>query len=426
MEARDGDMMLAPFQCDHCWFINLNGRPDLDNSRSDARLLGYIRRVNLDIMWSREPGTVKNNMYQYNKIRRLSKDLNIEPWTPVLGPWPVEDNMGFRLAITMLRASQEQGRNSKKYVQFETIRKIRSAASSAYENSAQGSNRVLVFRGEKGMSYRLSHAETESHLFVKFIRGLESRMGKLVRSNLALDYRILLIMAQHYEAELADTSVDYWRKRHIIVTFSYFMACFGASLRGNEGLYLEGSSLCDLVHCGNSTIEKSNGLGHISLPLLGRFKNELGEAKHVAVVVNTSTSGLEYRKWIERLVWILIREGKENDAGPAFCRIDGSMMRSYELDAEFHKSLRKVRDGRPDLIPEGLDIENVYGTYRSLRRGSNTRATERAVGRDVIELINRWRKFEHKRGGKPSMSMREHYMEIKLILRRILAYSLAH
>jgi hypothetical protein len=263
-------------------------------------------------------------------------------------------------------------------------------------------------------------------LFMKFIRGLESRMGKLVRSNLALDHRILLVMASHYEEELSGVHIDYWRKRHIIVTFSYFMVCFGASLRGNEGLYLEGSSLCDLVLCGNSALDRSTGLGHVSLPLLGRFKNELGEAKHVAVVVNTSSSGLEYRKWVERLVWILMREGREHVAGPAFCRMDGSMIRSYELDAEFHKALRKVRDCRPDLIPEGLDIEQVYGTYRSLRRGSNTRATEQGVGKVCIDLINRWRKFENKRGGKPSMSMREHYLEIKLILRRILAYSLAH
>jgi hypothetical protein len=152
----------------------------------------------------------------------------------------------------------------------------------------------------------------------------------------------------------------------------------------------------------------------------------LGEAKHVAVVTSKSTSGLEYRKWVERLVWILKREKKENDAGPAFCKPDGSMMRSYELDAEFHKALRKVRDARPDLLPEGIDIENVYGTYRSLRRGSNTRATEQGAGKEAIELINRWRKFENKRGGKPSMSMREHYMEIRLILRRILAYSVSH
>ena len=75
MEARDGDMMLAPFQCDYCWFINLNGRPALEGARSDERLLGYIQRVKLDIMWSQEPGTVKNNMYQYNKIKQLSHEL---------------------------------------------------------------------------------------------------------------------------------------------------------------------------------------------------------------------------------------------------------------------------------------------------------------------------------------------------------------
>ena len=62
MRARDGDMWAAPFQCDWCWFINLKGREAITGSNKDERLLGYIRRVNLDIMWSREPGTVRITM----------------------------------------------------------------------------------------------------------------------------------------------------------------------------------------------------------------------------------------------------------------------------------------------------------------------------------------------------------------------------
>ena len=52
LEARPGDGVCAPFQCDHCWFINLKGRAANDQFPSDSNLLGLIRRVNLDIMWS--------------------------------------------------------------------------------------------------------------------------------------------------------------------------------------------------------------------------------------------------------------------------------------------------------------------------------------------------------------------------------------
>jgi hypothetical protein len=39
-----------------------------------------------------------------------------------------------------------------------------------------------------------------------------------------------------------------------------------------------------------------------------------------------------------------------------------------------------------------------------------------------LDMVNRWRKFERSGGSKPRMSMREHYLEIKLVLKRNLAY----
>ena len=55
--ARNGDMMSSPFQCDCCWFVNLSKREPNGASESDHRLLGYIRRVNLDMLWSSEATT---------------------------------------------------------------------------------------------------------------------------------------------------------------------------------------------------------------------------------------------------------------------------------------------------------------------------------------------------------------------------------
>ena len=101
------------------------------------------------------------------------------------------------------------------------------------------------------------------------------------------------------------------------------------------------------------------------------------------------------------------------------------MYRSYELDWEFHSVLKKVQDLRPDLIPESVDVAASYGTFRSCRRGSLTRATEAGIKGPDLDMINRWRKFEAVKGGRPHMSMREHYLEIKLVLKRTLAYSKA-
>ena len=52
LTAREGDMWCSPFQCDWCWFYNLQMREPIQENPQDQKLLSYIRRGNLDVMWS--------------------------------------------------------------------------------------------------------------------------------------------------------------------------------------------------------------------------------------------------------------------------------------------------------------------------------------------------------------------------------------
>jgi hypothetical protein len=58
--------------------------------------------------------------------------------------------------------------------------------------SAEGNKMGFVFRGEKGKLFRFSKCETESRLFMKFMRGLELRMSRNIQSNIEFDHNILL------------------------------------------------------------------------------------------------------------------------------------------------------------------------------------------------------------------------------------------
>ena len=79
-------MLGAPFQCDHCWFVNINKREPEVSSLGDARIMQYIRRVNLDVMWSQESGTVKNILGTLRKGKNLSAELGLSPVTLEVGP----------------------------------------------------------------------------------------------------------------------------------------------------------------------------------------------------------------------------------------------------------------------------------------------------------------------------------------------------
>ncbi len=66
--ARDGDHLMAPFECDDCVFLKLRKcRPNLAYSR-DRLLLACIRRANLDVFWSRETATINS---QRGAVRRV-------------------------------------------------------------------------------------------------------------------------------------------------------------------------------------------------------------------------------------------------------------------------------------------------------------------------------------------------------------------
>ena len=83
---------------------------------NDARILAYIRRVNLDVMWSREPSTVASTLNALDRAKRSSEELGLTPQVIKLGPWPIGDTCGFQTAIEMLKHSQGKGKNSDKYI----------------------------------------------------------------------------------------------------------------------------------------------------------------------------------------------------------------------------------------------------------------------------------------------------------------------
>ena len=429
--ARDGDMWTVPFQCEYCWIVNLKGREASELLPSDVMLMGYIRRMNLDMMWSREKATVTSTLNQLKKGAKMSEALGLEPLNLQRGPWPVEDDVGCQVALEILRASQEPGKHVKTYQQFETIRKLRSGFSNAFESGPCGSTKAnIVFRANKGVTYSLRSAPTESLFFCQFMDGCLKRMGRVVVPDLAIGNRQMHYLMELLEDRVKDESLERSERRKCVMTGAYFMLCYGCSLRGHEGLFLEASSVCNMINTGkDGWIEKGKGggtvEGHVCLPLLGMFKGEKGEQKHVMVMVNESKSGLNFRLWIERLVLVLRAEGKDKEVGPAFSNEKGDMITSGQMNDHFQELCLQAHEDRNDLFPTltGPTGAHCYGVSRSFRRGANTRATEEGVKKEDRDLINRWSSYENKRGQKPNFGMSQHYLEIRLVLKRLLVYS---
>ena len=169
--------------------------------------------------------------------------------------------------------------------------------------------------------------------------------------------------------------------------------------------------------------ENDADIPHVVVPLLGQFKGETGEKCHLLMMANVTSSGIEIRKWVNRAVQMFIKEGCTS-VGPVMCGMDGkTMLPSQEVDMEFKNQLRQVQLSHPELIEPSVDVYRDFGIFRSMRRGSESRATEQGVCDRVIDLINRWRKMDGSKRG--AMAMRDYYLDLVLVKKRMLAYSAA-
>ena len=223
------------------------------------------------------------------------------------------------------------------------------------------------------------------------------------------------------ERELHEKDTEVSRRRFLMVFGAYLVIGYGGSLRGNEGFFVEGKSLINNIHEGITDPEHP----HVVVELFGRFKGETNEATSTLILANVTDGGLQIRKWVERLAGVLLLEGlmeREGTYVPAICEPTGELMENRRINNEFLDQLVGIQKEEPDLISHNLKVRQRYGINRSLRRGSRTRAQVKRVDEDIIELINRWSKFEAVRG-RPALSMYEHYAEMKQLLDIYVIYS---
>ncbi len=419
LRARTGDMLCSQFQCDYCWFINLKKREPREGSIADAMLMPYIRRVNLDMLWSREESTVYNNFLASRKKAKRAIDLGLTPIAWARGPWPVGDKLGFQTAIEILHQSQEPGRNVATYQQFDSIRKFRTADFNEYESSVENLVDFVLF-GDNGKIFKMSTAPTQSRLFTQFMKGCEKRMGRVIKQNRALSIEILKELLHNYNLELLSEKTSMKRKRFVKVFRGYLLVSFAGALRGGEGFMIEATSLCKMIDRGRNHREHP----YVLIPLMGRFKSENGERNVLLALANESKSGLKIREVVESWVELLIEEGRNIGAlSPAVCHEGGFCISRVEINKEFLAGLDRIKKGSKRLISRDVDIENSYNIYRSMRRGATSRATAVGLTEVDINMNNRWRKFELARGARPNLKMHELYTDITLAIESHVRFS---
>jgi hypothetical protein len=245
--------MTPLFQCDLCHFRNIKGREPNSIRLDDRKALKFVRRANLDGLWSREPSAVAGNLSQARKMEKCGEDIGLGSVAPAIGPFPLEDTFGMKVACVLLQRSAN--------IQFATARKIRSTYSNVFHSSCQV-GRVSV------MAYEISktcetHCPRYRYWFERFMLGCHKRMGDMVVSDYAISVEIFQEMLAGLEEDFQEattiTARDQLTEFANLVIFGF---CCG--LRGEEIVKVDDAGFLKYLEVS-------------VVPLLGRLKGEIGE-----------------------------------------------------------------------------------------------------------------------------------------------------
>ena len=162
---------------------------------------------------------------------------------------------------------------------------------------------------------------------------------------------------------------------------------------------------------------------HFRVVLNGRTKQRRagGSTVFLPCASVTRRSKIKAELWVKRHVDFLVEEGRTG------CYLSGSHdPHAPTLDfmaEDFYVPLEEVQALRDSPIPADLDVRDAYGIWRSLRRGVTAHATNVGVGRDLINLMNRWSNELHRMG--QGASMFDVYTEMDALVPTTVRYSLS-
>jgi hypothetical protein len=401
-------------------FRKLFGREPSTVTLDDLKASAIIWRMILDSFWSRATSTVEANAKTIQKGCKLSASIGLEPPYLDPGPLPSFDHCGYGVAAQMLLASQEPGKYSSLYKQFDTIRRFKSAFGNQVRASALANSKAMAIGDSEGKTYqRICSDPCASIWFSRFITGCRRRMGQDWRPDEALSPRLIQALFRLLDERVADAENPLMLSRWVTARALYaFLYVF--SLRGNEGLLADLKGLREEYESG-----RAHDPQYSTLALLGQFKGEQHRRQHLMYSVDRTGSGIEVSKYISDLIVLRHSEGRVD--GPAICDPEGRQWTTAQANEILHELLCSLIDQQPSLFPSHVsthvDITAKYHLYRSFRRASDSRAIAKGINLSDICVVNRWSKVEKAKGQRPTFEMSQHYAQIDLLVDCFLRYT---
>jgi hypothetical protein len=114
-------------------------------------------------------------------------------------------------------------------------------------------------------------------------------MGGIYKPDLAITSEIMVAYLDIVKQKISGSTEEVERHKWISLG-AYSALCVCGSLRGNEGFLLD---LYGLRLYLNEGKDPADPQAHVVAPLLGRFKNEIGEKYHLILLAPLTKSGIQ-------------------------------------------------------------------------------------------------------------------------------------
>jgi hypothetical protein len=332
------------------------------------------------------------------------------------GPLPAYNHCGYEVTIQMVLKSRSPAKHASTYTQFDTIRKIRTGYGNFLRSSTQTNSQVTALGDEKGRYQRFSMDPCGSLWFHRFVTGCRYRMGMDWRPNEGKSIDLILAVLEQVEDRINDAPMARERNRWIVFhTFS--VVAYIISLRGMEGFLLDVDGL--------RWHRQSPSSDHVIVALLGKIKSEHHDLAHLIPCVQTTGSGIDVRRSLERL--LDLKEGQGLVDGPAISDASGQAYKTRDINDCFHDVLEDLFATSHSLFPSHITstqmLRERYQVFRTYRKSSDSRALAQGVSPNDVDVVNRWQAVEKAQGARPNRSMRQYYAAVHLLKPSFLQYT---
>jgi hypothetical protein len=288
--ARPGDHLF-------CHFRNIQGRSPkmglgpLDNTEQ----MKSLRWINLDAFLSREPTTVSQNLGKINRALQIAHEMGMSnPPVPKLGPWKLEDEFGAGEAAIMARHSMDPG-ITEDMVQYETVQKMKSVFVNLYQASVENASMVVI--GGKDEKKQLVMGVPIYHYWHdRAHTGMYHRMGDKVVQDYGLSRKAAITLQGLLEEEWAEAQHDAVKRLDIVQLVSFVFLGYARYLRGEDIIKIELGEV--RKYFADGALEPK----HVTLSLIGRFKQFEGGQQKILPVAGLTGSGIRVREWVEILL----------------------------------------------------------------------------------------------------------------------------